>query len=175
MEPDLKDRLYQRRRAIDVSVCSDYIEEGHRLGWFLSDIGQLNPLYSRKQANVKIDMGALFQGIQSAAPARLDGMELVSLVKQRTSCVMYAEGEYFGVHEDSPFVEEDGRGITKLSTVLYLNDDFSGGETVFPDLQLEIVPESGKALLFAPELRHMSKPVLRGIKYIVRSEVLYRI
>jgi len=45
---------------------------------------------------------------------------------------------------------------------------------VFADLTLEVKPEIGKILLFPPTLRHLSKPITQGAKYIRRSEVLYR-
>lgn len=173
MEIPLETRIYQIHNAISPSICRDYVQQGGHVGWYPTNISELNPLFSRSQTHINIDTQALFAAIQHAAPPRLDDMEIVSLVEQRTACMRYSEGEYFGLHTDSPFVAQDG-AFTKLSLVLYLNDDYSGGETVFPDLALEVSPEIGKILLFPPNLHHMSKPISRGTKYIVRSEVLYR-
>lgn len=173
MEIPLETRIYQIQNAISPAVCRDYIQQGDRVGWSPTNISELNPLFSRSQTHISIGTQALFAAIQHTAPPRLDGMEIISLVEQRTACMRYSEGEYFGLHTDSPFVAQDG-ACTKLSLVLYLNDDYSGGETFFPDLALEVNPEVGKVLLFPPNLHHMSKPIYRGTKYIVRSEVLYR-
>jgi len=173
METQLGRRIYQIRNAVSPSVCRDYMQQGDRVGWSPSNISELNPSYSRSQACINIDTRALFAAIRHTAPPRLDDMDIVSLAEQRTQLMRYREGEYFGVHTDSPLVAQDG-AITKLSLVLYLNDDYAGGETVFPDLALDVKPEVGKILLFPPDLLHMSKPISRGTKYIIRSEVLYR-
>lgn len=173
METQLGTRIYQIHHAISSSVCRDYVQQGDVVGWGPTNIGELNPLFSRSQAAIDIDMPVLFAAIQSTVPPQLDGMDIVALAGPRTACMRYSAGEYFGLHTDSPFVAEDG-ALTKLSLVLYLNDDYTGGETVFPDQALEVRPEIGTILLFPPNLRHMSKPIIRGIKYIIRSEVLYR-
>ena len=174
METQFETRIYQIHNAVSPSVCRNYVQQGDRVGWSPTNISELNPLFSRSQAAINIDTQALFAAIQHTAPPRLDDMDIVSLVEQRTACMRYSEGEHFGLHTDSPFVAPDG-AFTKLSLVLYLNDDYTGGETVFPDLALEVRPEVGKILLFPPTLNHMSKPIFRGTKYIVRSEVLYRL
>ena len=165
--------IYQVHHAVSPLVCHNYIQLADRAGWNPTNIRDLNPLFSRTRAIIPIDTQALFDAIQHVAPSQLDNMEIISLIEQRTACMRYSEGEYFGLHTDSPFVAQNG-ACAKLSLVLYLNDDCVGGETVFPDVALEIKPEIGKILLFPPGLRHMSKPITRGAKYIVRSEVLYR-
>jgi hypothetical protein len=166
--------VYQLGAAISPAVCHEYIRVADRAGWQPSNIRDLNPLFSRAQASIPIDLQALFTAIQPIAPAQLGGtLEIVSLIAQRTICMRYSEGEYFGIHTDAPFMAPDG-ARTGLSLVLYLNDDYKGGETVFPDLALEVRPATGKIVLFAPTLRHLSQPITRGAKYIIRSEVLYR-
>lgn len=174
METQFGTQIYQIHNAVSPSVCRDYVQEGDRVGWSPTNISELNPLFSRSQTTIRIDTQALFAAIQHTAPPRLNDMDIVSLVEQRTACMRYSEGEYFGLHSDAPFIAPDG-AFTRLSLVLYLNDDYTGGETVFPDQALEVIPEVGKVLLFPPTLRHMSKPISRGTKYIVRSEVLYRL
>jgi len=57
--------------------------------------------------------------------------------------------------------------------IVYLNDDFEGGDTVFPDDDRTVRPEIGKAILFSPQLRHGADAVISGTKYILRTEVLY--
>lgn len=84
-------------------------------------------------------------------------------------CVRYAEGQQFYPHWDSN--EKLNRRHTLL---VYLNDDFTGGETYFPELMLKVTPERGKALHFLNEdidgniiqySLHAGLPVKRGIKY----------
>lgn len=165
--------IYQLLHAVSPAVCHQYIQAADLAGWKPTNIHTLSPLFSRTQAVIPIDCPALFLAILPGVPKRLDTLEIVSLIEQRTACMRYEEGEYFGMHTDTPFVSQDG-ARTGLSLVLYLNDNYTGGETMFSDLDLEVKPETGKVLLFPPTLLHLSKPVTRGSKYIIRSEVLYR-
>ncbi len=174
IEPGRADRIYCIRGVVDADICAEYIAEAHRVGWVPSDITRLNPLFSRAQVRISVDIACLFQAIRSAIPARLDDKDAFSLVAERTSCLRYGPGQFFGPHTDHPFATEDGCGVTLLSLVLYLNDGYSGGETIFPDLGLTISPEVGQVLLFDPNLRHESAPICTGEKYVIRSEVLYR-
>jgi len=54
-----------------------------------------------------------------------------------------------------------------LSIVLYLNDDFVGGETVFGDIGVTIKPQTGHALVFPSNFAypHCSTPITQGTKY----------
>jgi prolyl 4-hydroxylase len=67
-------------------------------------------------------------------------------------------------------------GNRKTTVVLYLNEEFKGGETEFPKLGITIVPKTGDGLYFTNldekgEILHNSLhaglPVLDGVKYIM--------
>lgn len=84
----------------------------------------------------------------------------------------YRQGQQFRLHSDAIAGAENQRVATML---LYLNDDFSGGETVFPDLELTIRPRAGDGLLFSnvdsagktePRMRHAGAPVRLGTKWL---------
>ena len=54
-----------------------------------------------------------------------------------------------------------------LSTVLFLNDDFEGGDFVFPELKVRVRPEPGMLVCFPSthEYLHGVEPVTRGHRY----------
>ncbi len=54
------------------------------------------------------------------------------------------------------------------SSVLFLNDDYAGGETYFPGLGARIRPEAGTLLVFdaGPGHVHGVSPVTRGVRYM---------
>jgi len=54
-----------------------------------------------------------------------------------------------------------------LSTVLFLNDDFEGGEFVFPELRVRIRPEPGLLVAFPSSqfYLHGVEPVISGTRY----------
>jgi hypothetical protein len=111
----------------------------------------------------------------------------------------YAAGGVYRPHVDGAWPESAVRGgavvhdahggarWSRLTLVLYLNDDFEGGTTTFfaaaPDAAgvLEargVRPARGAALLFphggaAGSLVHEGSAVARGVKYIVRTDVVY--
>jgi hypothetical protein len=60
--------------------------------------------------------------------------------------------------------------------MVYLNDTEpdGGGETHFPDAEVTVVPKAGTALLFDHHLLHESRTLRSGVKYAVRSDVMFR-
>lgn len=78
--------------------------------------------------------------------------------------VRYTEGQFFVDHTDT--TEEFPR---KISTLLYLNDDYLGGEIVFTKLGLSIKPEKNTLMIFpsSSDFSHSAEPVLSGTKYVV--------
>jgi predicted 2-oxoglutarate/Fe(II)-dependent dioxygenase YbiX len=85
----------------------------------------------------------------------------------------YKEGQRFGVHQDQSYVK-DNECRSLLTFMVYLNDDFEGGATSFPDRSLDVAPVTGKALLFQHAILHAGARVTRGTKLVLRSDVLYR-
>lgn len=84
----------------------------------------------------------------------------------------YEPGQHFGLHHDQSY--QDGQGRRSLLTfLLYLDEGCEGGETVFPEQQQTIVPQVGRALLFQHMLLHSGEAVRRGLKHVLRSDVLF--
>ena len=63
---------------------------------------------------------------------------------------------------------------SEITVLLYLSDGFVGGDTLFHDLDLRVVPKTGTALLFEHRILHEGCAVLAGTKYVLRSDVMYR-
>ena len=55
--------------------------------------------------------------------------------------------------------------------MIYLNEDFEGGETAFEHTVVR--PRLGSALLFFHAILHEGREVTRGQKYVLRSDVMY--
>lgn len=84
----------------------------------------------------------------------------------------YEPGQYFKKHVDGSFV----RGIGEASCftfMIYLNDDFEGGETTFGNFAVK--PKKGTALVFHHPVKHAGEPILSGVKYALRTDVMYRL
>lgn len=103
----------------------------------------------------------------------IENQEDIHIVKYTKGGEYKVHHDFF--HEDSP--EELTRGGDRLfSFLIYLNDDFKGGETEFPLLKKKIKPDVGKGILwqnldreFQPilESEHAGLPVTKGEKWIL--------
>jgi len=87
-------------------------------------------------------------------------------VLHEVQIVRYDRGGHYADHRDSP---APGATARALSVVCYLNADFDGGATIFPECDLRVQPESGIAIVFAPELLHRAEPLARGRKYAITA------
>jgi prolyl 4-hydroxylase len=70
---------------------------------------------------------------------------------ERIQFTRYDEGNYFKPHVDFHNQDRNNPVVTKdriTTAILYINDDYTGGETYFPDLDIRIKPEQGKILYF---------------------------
>jgi len=78
----------------------------------------------------------------------------------------YNTGADMGPHFDA-YPGEDNETI--LSAVLYINDDYEGGELAFPEHNITIKPEAGSLIFFpsTPDYIHQSKVVTSGKKYCI--------
>jgi predicted 2-oxoglutarate/Fe(II)-dependent dioxygenase YbiX len=92
---------------------------------------------------------------------------------ERLRFYRYQPGERFNAHYDGSFQRSD-RERSLLTFMIYLNGDFEGGETSFLDLGESIKPAPGLALLFQHPILHEGCEVTAGIKYAIRSDVMYR-
>lgn len=91
----------------------------------------------------------------------------------------YRKGQQFIWHQDFPYERDNGEK-SYLTMLVYLNDDFEGGETLFDDScsaesfdDVAVVPEKGMALFFEHQTHHKGEVVSAGTKYVMRTDVMY--
>ncbi len=110
----------------------------------------------------------LWQRLQAVSLPTLGGQSAKAL-PQELRFYKYAEQQRFKMHKDGSWTEA---GLTsKLTMMVYLNDGFAGGETDFRDFKVH--PKKGSALFFVHDTWHEGAVVTKGVKYVVRSDVLY--
>ena len=76
----------------------------------------------------------------------------------------YEVGEHYGAHHDSyPEVKR------AISVLIYLNDDYEGGEIEFVNFNIKIKPKAGTLILFPSNYpyKHIANPVTSGTKYVI--------
>ncbi len=110
----------------------------------------------------------MWREVEAEFPARIQGVRAVGL-NPHFRFYRYENGQKFKRHIDGR--QKVGELESRVTWMIYLNDDFAGGSTAFDDI--EIRPERGTALLFIHEQKHEGCPVERGRKYVLRSDVLF--
>jgi prolyl 4-hydroxylase len=92
----------------------------------------------------------------------------------------YGPGQQYRLHTDAVPGLANQRVLTLL---VYLNDDYQGGETAFPDIGVSVRGRVGDGLLFAnvlpdgnadPRARHVGNPVTDGIKLVASRWIRQR-
>jgi predicted 2-oxoglutarate/Fe(II)-dependent dioxygenase YbiX len=114
----------------------------------------------------------LFERLVAHLPKSLLRMHAVG-VNERFRCYRYQPGQRFALHHDGTFARSP-KERSLLTLLIYLNQDFSGGETAFPEEGERIRPQTGLALLFQHRLLHEGCAVRSGVKYALRSDIMYR-
>ena len=79
-----------------------------------------------------------------------------ALYPDYTDLVYWPDGMDMDVHADAAWPDGSPNycAYRHVSAVVYLNDDYEGGETYFPDFEYEVKPETGKAVFFLSDLQH---------------------
>jgi prolyl 4-hydroxylase len=91
---------------------------------------------------------------------------------EATLILRYKGGQEYKPHFDFVRSEQNQRFMTVL---VYLNHDYKGGETFFPEIDLKVKGRKGDALIFTSALpdrsvdplsKHAGLPVTQGAKYL---------
>lgn len=131
----------------------------------------------RNNTRVMFDDPALaalvFERIRASVPERLETDWVSCGANERLRCYRYEPGQYFAPHFDGCF-RRSPTEESLLTLMVYLNDCPGGGATNFIDLERSVKPKPGRALLFNHHVLHEGAVVTSGLKYAVRSDVMYR-
>lgn len=129
---------------------------------------------------------------QERATVSSRALSLVSATVGRRLCFLYEPylrkyppGSYLKMHADAegyygsnpePLKNYDpgnqmSEVLNEYSSILYLNDNYQGGELYFEELDLLIKPTANQLVFFpsGSEFRHEVKPVLSGDRYTLAS------
>ncbi|EFA77578.1 hypothetical protein PPL_12181 [Heterostelium album PN500] len=84
----------------------------------------------------------------------------------------------FAAHYDGHYIQ-DNDNRSYLTFMIYLSEGIEGGSTRFLDnksnkILAEVVPKAGSVLVFQHDMWHDGDVVKNGLKYIIRSDVMYR-
>lgn len=105
-------------------------------------------------------------------------------LNERLRLCRYRPGQAFHIHQDGAH-HRSASLRSHLTFMVYLTDgdEFEGGDTLFyehgpgiepPRVVGRLRPRAGSLIVFDHALWHAGEQVTAGVKYIIRSDVLYR-
>ncbi|MFL2721438.1 MAG: prolyl hydroxylase family protein [Gammaproteobacteria bacterium] len=116
-------------------------------------------------------LSKIFSGLESKLNLDKKCFEKIQIQK-------YQKGGEYKKHFDA-LSKNNFKAQRQYSLIIYLNDNFSGGETCFERINKSIKPKSGRLLLFQnclnntnyphPNSLHSGKYVSNGTKFILNS------
>ena len=183
---DEPDKLaYCLRNVFTEKECSKLIELTEVRGYVIAAVNYgdkevIVPDY-RKGHRIIIDdkefVEELWRRIEKFLPKKFGGHRLVE-INERLRFLKYEKDGKFAPHSDAQYARPDGSAISFFTLQMYLNEGFEGGETTLlsyrkRERKLPVVPEKGMILAFDQDLLHEGSLVTSGVKYTLRTDVMY--
>ena len=84
----------------------------------------------------------------------------------------YEPGQEFKKYRDQSYIRNDFEA-SYFTFMIYLNDDYEGGQTTFNELIIN--PKKGMALIFFHDLEHEGSKITVGEKYVLRTDIMYKL
>ena len=117
----------------------------------------------------------LYKRIAHIIPNKYNDMEF-SEINPRFRFLKYNNGDFFAKHTDEHY-KNDKNEISLITVLIYLNDDYEGGNTnfLFDDTnEISIMPKIGLICLMDQNILHEVPNITNGIKYVIRTELMYK-
>lgn len=133
--------------------CYDFKYKAEQINKMLPEGPELIKIHD--EVNEKLNI--CLRDYESLWHLRMQYVEAFNFVK-------YMTNRFFKVHVDhGPYYS------CTISAVMYLNDDYSGGEIKFTRHGLQFKPEAGDLVIFPSNFvyEHSSEPITEGTKYAV--------
>jgi len=120
--------------------------------------------YETTSEHVKYLYSILKDALSAAGSHYANSLQIPLGVQAPISISKYYSGSGMGPHTDSG-------PKAHISAVMYLNDDYNGGELEFPNHGISIKPSAGSIVVFpsVDPYVHDPKNIVRGEKYISPS------
>jgi len=182
--------IYTLRNLLSPQECKGIIQAAEGIGFQEAGLAIAQDVYRKKSSTrsnerVLIEDRAMAQQLwgrmQHLVDPKFDN-HVASGLNWRFRIYKYAPGDRFAPHVDERMALPNG-GTTLFTFMVYLNENLTGGETTFFDRRRKgsrklninrvIAPKTGMALAFDHLLFHEGSVVRSGLKYVLRSDLIY--
>lgn len=164
--------------------CEDYIRKTEEMGY---EEALVNVGYGQlKMKDVRNNDRCIWDSVEEAdriwhrivdyIPKQWSNYSVVGL-NERLRFLRYRKGEYFKPHMDGMYTRTNGER-SLITIQLYLNEGFKGGSTTFMNNDcshpVECVPKTGMVLVFEHRIMHEGSELKKGVKYSMRTDIMYK-
>ena len=175
----ISDKIFTVSDFLSAEECDQYIALSEKTNYELAkvdaDKGQRVVAEVRNNSRAFYDntelADLLWQKVQPFVPPQLGNSEAIGL-NEKFRFYRYEPGQRFKGHVDGSYIRNASEA-SYFTFMIYLNDDYEGGETKF--LDCTITPQKGMALIFLHNLYHEGSEAISGTKYVLRTDVMYRL
>ncbi len=174
-----ENKIWTIDNFLSKSECDELIILSENLGYVEAEVSLDSG--SKMLKGVRNNYRLLYQDFNLAklyweklkhyCPNEIENQMVVGLNEQ-FRFYKYELNQRFKKHRDGSFKRNEFEA-SKITFMIYLNDEFEGGETAFDDQIIK--PLTGKALCFFHELKHEGCPVTNGVKYVLRSDIMFKV
>ncbi|MEO7212942.1 2OG-Fe(II) oxygenase [Mucilaginibacter sp.] len=112
----------------------------------------------------------LWQKLKPFVPLQIGYSKAVGL-NELFRFYKYQQGQEFKQHTDQSYIRNDVEA-SYFTFMIYLNENFEGGQTTFNKLTVQ--PKQGSALVFLHNVEHEGRSVKQGTKYVLRTDIMFR-
>ncbi|MBI1246962.1 proline hydroxylase [bacterium] len=175
------DYVYVIHEFLTPEECDEYIALAESAGFVDAPITTSQGAVMRKDIRnnlrLMIDNPVAAEKLwQRAKPWTIDPWRSRTAIglNERLRFYKYEPGQSFAPHVDGRYRRSDTEK-SDFTFLIYLNDDFEGGGTrFFNPGTFRVIPEKGSALFFHHPQLHEGEVIEKGVKYVLRSDVMYR-
>lgn len=155
--------IYEIENFLDESICDKLVEyfnntsvrNTHIDGYFRDKT--LSPYLIEDMVLLRNLLILQTKSVQTVSKLFYKDNLSINLYLENWSIVQMLPGIDMEVHQD--------RSNRDCSSVLYLNDTFTGGQTYFPNENFTCIPKKGKIVFFSSRIYHGVAKVASGERY----------
>jgi prolyl 4-hydroxylase len=167
----------------DQKVCKDIIDDLNESNLFEKENISLKPVTESLEINLenRNQNRIIYESDELALEIWKDLIQFnridsvirnAKMINKSFRFYKYSIGQEFLPHTDHPCNPAPNLK-SNFSLLIYLNDDFEGGDTIFENIKVK--PKQGSAVFFRHEILHSSSKITEGIKFILRTDVVSEI
>ncbi len=165
--------------------CNDMIEYSESIGFkqassYIDKYGKEHVFSEiRKSLRCMVDddkfPNILYERIKHVIPKYYDNKKF-SHINKRLRFLKYECSDHFAIHQDKHY--KDDINISLITVLIYLNESYIGGHTKFytsekDNICYNVIPHIGLVCLMDQNILHSVPKIENGIKYVMRTELMY--